>query len=298
MCVRADDPDKEGDFTVPNTSRAVLVTGCSSGIGHATADLLARAGWPVYATARRVDSMEDLAAHGARLLALDVTDEDSMREAVASVESDHGAVGVLINNAGYSQAGAIEEVPMDKVRAQFETNVFGLISLTQMVLPGMRRHGWGRVVNMSSVAGKLTFPGAGIYHASKHAVEAISDALRFEVRGFGIEVIVVEPGLVRTPFGEHAAETLDSEIVDEGPYADFHKAIARATVEAHEKGVLARMGGTAAHVAQLVRHAISTDKPKPRYRVDRTARVLMTQRRLMPDRAWDRFLQVRFPRPR
>lgn len=284
-----------------NTSRAVLVTGCSSGIGHATADLLARAGWPVYATARRADSMKDLAAHGAKLLTLDVTDEDSMRAAVDNVESDHGAVGVLINNAGYSQSGAVEEVPMDNVRAQFETNVFGLISLTQMVLPGMRRHGWGRVVNMSSVGGRLTFPGAGIYHASKHAVEAISDALRFEVRRFGIDVIVVEPGLVRTTSGKQATEardeTQDDEIAQEGPYANFHKAIGQATVEAYEKGVLARRGGTPAQVAQLIRHAIATDKPKSRYRVDRTARVLMTQRRLLPDRAWDRFLQSRFPRP-
>lgn len=280
-----------------NTSRAVLITGCSSGIGHATADLLVRAGWPVYATARRLESMKDLAANGCTVLPLDVTDEDAMQAAVAAVEEDHGAVGVLINNAGYSQAGAVEDVPMDRVRAQFETNVFGLVRLTQLALPGMRRHGWGRVVNISSVGGKLTFPGAGVYHASKHAVEAISDALRFEVRAFGIEVIVVEPGLVRTPFAEHTAETLGDQIHPDGPYAGFHEALAKVTVEAYQKGPLARMGGPPEEVALTIHRAIASDKPKPRYQVTSAARMLMTQRALLSDRAWDRFLSTRFPRP-
>lgn len=165
-------------MTDPAASRAVLVTGCSSGIGRATARRLAAAGWPVWATARRPESIADLEEHGCRTLSLDVTDEGSMKAAVATVEEAEGAVGVLVNNAGYSQSGAIEEVPMDRVRGQFETNVFGLVRLTQLVLPGMRRQGWGRIVNLGSMGGRLTFPGGGIYHATKHALEAISDALR------------------------------------------------------------------------------------------------------------------------
>ena len=128
-----------------------------------------------------------------------------MQAAVDAVTEAHGAVGVLINNAGYSQSGAVESVPLDQARAQFETNVFGLLRMCQLVLPGMRAQGWGKVVNISSMGGRLTFPGGGLYHATKYAVEALSDALRFEVRGFGVDVIVVEPGLIVTRFGEVAA---------------------------------------------------------------------------------------------
>src|SRR5207302_8923943 len=125
---------------------------------------------------------------------LDVTSEAPMRDAVAAVEAAEGAVGVLVNNAGYGLHGAVEEADLADVRRQFETNVFGLARLTQLVLPGMRRQGWGRIINVSSMGGRLTFPGGGYYHATKHAVEAISDALRFEVRPFGIDVVVIEPG--------------------------------------------------------------------------------------------------------
>src|SRR5947209_10319616 len=187
-----------------DVAHAVLITGCSTGIGRATAERLARSGRTVYATARRLDSIADLEREGCRTLALDVTDEQSMRAAVAAVEEAEGAVGALVNNAGYSQSGAVEDVPMEQVRRQFETNVFGLIRMCQLVLPGMRRRGSGRIVNLSSMGGKLVFPGGGVYHATKHAVEAISDALRFEVRGFGIGVSIVEPGLIKTEFG-HAA---------------------------------------------------------------------------------------------
>ena len=134
-------------------SKAVLITGCSSGIGHATAEHLARSGWAVYATGRRPGSLADLADAGCRTLALDVLDEGSMRAAVAEVESEEGAVGVLVNNAGYGQSGAVEAVPLDLVRRNFETNVFGYLRMAQLVLPGMRRQRWGRIVNLSSVDG-------------------------------------------------------------------------------------------------------------------------------------------------
>ncbi len=141
-------------------SRAVLITGCSSGIGRATAERLSRKGWAVYATARNVEAIAPLEESGCRVLPLDVTDEESMRGTVEEVERAEGAVGVLVNNAGYSQAGAVEAVPMEKVRRQFETNVFGLVRMCQLVLPGMRGQGYGRIVNLSSMGGKLTFPAA------------------------------------------------------------------------------------------------------------------------------------------
>src|SRR5438105_4304740 len=191
-------------------TRAVLITGCSTGIGRATAERLVERGHTVYATARRPESIADLEGKGCKTLALDVTDEESMKAAVAAVEEAEGAVGALVNNAGYSQSGAIEDVPMEQVRRQFETNVFGLIRMCQLVLPGMRKQGWGKIVNVSSMGGKLTFPGGGIYHGTKHAVEAISDALRFEVRGFGIDVIVIQPGLIKTQFAEAAVSKIAS----------------------------------------------------------------------------------------
>src|SRR5262249_43914875 len=199
------------------------ITGCSSGIGRATAIRLAKAGMPVFATARKRESIADLEQQGCQTLSLDVTSEASMSAAVLAVEKAHGAVGVLVNNAGYSQSGAIEAVPLDRVRAQFETNVFGLVRLIQLVLPKMREQGYGRIVNLSSMGGKLVFPGGGFYHATKYAVEALSDALRFEVRGFGIRVILIEPGLIKSGFGDAAAGELIA--IKDGPYADVHQAL-------------------------------------------------------------------------
>lgn len=277
-------------------SRAVLITGCSSGIGKATAELLADRGWTVYATARKVDSIRSLEDRGCRLLALDVCDEDSMRSAVAAVEETDGAVGVLVNNAGYSQSGALEEIEPGEVRRQFETNVFGLLRLTQLVLPGMRRQGFGKVVNVGSMGGRLTFPGGGLYHATKHAVEAISDALRFEVRGFGIDVILLEPGLIRTSFGETAAGSIEPGDAAGDPYMRFNAAVGATTKEAYQ-GPLSRLGGGPEAVAKTVERAISARRPRARYPVTPSARLIMGQRRLMPDRVWDAFLRTQFPTP-
>src|SRR4051794_2980560 len=188
-----------------NPSKAVLITGCSTGIGRATAEHLASRGYMVYATARRPESIADLEAKGCRTLQLDVTDEASMTAAVKAVEDAEGAVGVLVNNAGYSLSGTVETLSMDDLRRQFETNVFGLVRMCQLVLPGMRGRGWGRIVNISSMGANLVFPGGGAYHASKFAVNALSDALRFEVKGFGVDVTVIEPGLITTEFGETAS---------------------------------------------------------------------------------------------
>ncbi|HUA50254.1 MAG TPA: oxidoreductase [Solirubrobacteraceae bacterium] len=277
-------------------SKAVLITGCSSGIGHATAELLARTGWTVYATARRPETLAELAQAGCKTLALDVTDEASMTAAVDAVVQAEGAVGVLINNAGYSQSGAVESVPLEVVRRQFETNVFGLIRMCQLVLPGMRDQHWGRIVNLSSMGGRLTFPGGGLYHGTKYAVEAISDALRFEVRGFGVEVIVIEPGLIVTNFGETAAGSVGAAPTD-GPYAGFNREVGHA-VEKVYKGPLARFGGGPETVAQTIAGALKAERPRTRYPVTASARVMMAQRRLMPDRLWDLLMRTQFPMPK
>jgi len=276
-------------------SNAVLITGCSTGIGRATAQHLTAKGWAVYATARSVELIQDLEGHGCKVLALDVTDEESMRSVVRAIEKAEGAVGVLVNNAGYSQSGPIEQIPLDQVRRQFETNVFGVIRMSQLVLPEMRRQGFGRIVNLSSMGGKLTFPGGGAYHATKHAVEAISDALRFEVRGFGVDVVVIEPGLIKTRFAETAVASMRT-IEQEGPYADFDRAVAQATAGTYESS-LGRLGGGPDAVARVIDKAISRRRPKPRYPVTPSAHLLMRLRKILPDRSWDAFLKSSFPQP-
>jgi NAD(P)-dependent dehydrogenase (short-subunit alcohol dehydrogenase family) len=274
-------------------SRAVLITGCSTGIGHAAAELLVREGWTVYATARNPDTLTDLEQAGARTLPLDVTNEASMTTAVSAVVEAEGAVGVLINNAGYSQSGAVESVPLDDVRRQFETNVFGLLRMCQLVLPGMREQHWGRIVNLSSMGGRVVFPGGGIYHATKYAVEALSDALRFEVRGFGVEVIIIEPGLIVTNFGETASASVQID----GPYADFNRAVAETTEGAYH-GPMAKLGGGPETVAKTIAAALNAEHPKTRYPVTASAHLLINQRRLMPDRLWDLAMRTQFPTPK
>jgi NAD(P)-dependent dehydrogenase (short-subunit alcohol dehydrogenase family) len=278
-----------------HVSKAVLITGCSSGIGWATAERLVDVGWKVYATARNVESIAPLQARGCTLLPLDVTDETSMRQAVKEIEQDEGAVGVLVNNAGYSQSGAVEAVPMDKVRSQFETNVFGLVRMCQLVLPGMRRQGYGRIVNVSSMGGKLTLPGAGHYHATKHAVEALSDALRFEVEGFGIKVSVIEPGLIKTGFADAAVGSMDGP--EDGPYTGFDEAVARATTENYERGPISRLAGQPETVAEAIERAISVRSPRSRYVVTPSAHLFMWLRSLLPDSVWDAVLKTSYPQP-
>jgi NAD(P)-dependent dehydrogenase (short-subunit alcohol dehydrogenase family) len=281
---------------MPEVSKAVLITGCSSGIGRASALRLARGGWTVYASARRPESIAELADAGCRTLMLDVTDEESMRAAVAQVEREHGAVGVLINNAGYSQSGPVEQVAMDAVRRQFETNVFGVVALTQLVLPRMREQRWGKIVNVGSMGGRLTFPGGGFYHATKHALEAISDALRFEVRGFGIDTILIEPGLIVTEFGNAAVASMDG-VADDGPYAEFNAKLTQLTTDTYE-GPMRHLGGGPDAVAKAIEKAISRRRPPARVRVTPSARLAIAQRRLTPDRVWDAAMRTQFPRPR
>lgn len=276
-------------------SKSVLITGCSTGIGRATAERLAASGWKVYATARNVVKIEDLAGRGCEVLPLDVTDEASMRAAVEEVERREGSVGVLINNAGYSQSGAVEEVSLEKVRRQFETNVFGLVRMCQLVLPGMRRQSWGRILNISSMGGKLTFPGGGYYHATKYAVESLSDALRFEVAGFGVKVVVIEPGLIRTSFADAATDSMEES--GSGPYAGFSAAVAKAMKDNYERGPILKLGGGPETVAATIERAILADRPRTRYAVTPSAHLFIWLRRLLPDRAWDAVVKTVYPQP-
>ena len=275
----------------------ILITGCSTGIGRATAERLVASGHTVYATARNLDSVAGLEAKGCRTMALDVTDEASMEAAVARIDEEAGGVGALVNNAGYSQSGAVETLDMDALRRQFETNVFGLVRMTQLVLPGMRARGHGRIVNISSMGANFTFPGGGAYHATKYAVEALSDALRYEVEGFGVDVVVIQPGAIRTEFDKAAVASLEQAGGADDVYAEFNRKVGQATQEAYEKGPLKLLGGEADDVAKVIEKAITANRPKTRYRVTPSATLLINQSHLMPDRIWDRFNATQFPKP-
>jgi NAD(P)-dependent dehydrogenase (short-subunit alcohol dehydrogenase family) len=226
-----------------------------------------------------------------------VTDEESMKAAVAAVEEREGAVGALVNNAGYSLSGAVESVSMEEVRRQFETNVLGLIRMCQLVLPGMREQRDGRIVNVSSMGGKLTFPGGGIYHATKHAVEGLSDVLRFEVSGFGVHVVIIEPGLIKTEFGNAAVGALGRATEEDGVYSEFNNTVAATTAGAYE-GPASRMAAPPEAVARAIHRAITKKRPKPRYVITAGARVMLGVHAVLPDRGWDAVMASRFPRPR
>jgi short-subunit dehydrogenase len=219
-----------------------------------------------------------------------------MSAAMAAVTEAEGAVGVLVNNAGYSQSGAVESIPLEDVRRQFETNVFGLTRMCQLALPGMRSQGWGKIVNIGSMGGKLTFPGGGLYHATKYAVEAISDALRFELRGFGVDVILIEPGLITTGFGEVASGSVSSA-EDNGPYATFNRHVAKLTETAYA-GPMAKLGGAPEVVAKAIAGALGAKRPKARYPVTISAHLMINQRKLTPDRIWDLTMRTQFPTPK
>jgi short-subunit dehydrogenase len=291
----------------------VLITGCSSGIGRAAALSLHAAGLAVYATARQVDALADLAAHGLHTLALDVTDEASMTDAVAAVEQEAGPVGVLVNNAGYGLYGPVEQLPMDEIRRQFETNFFGLVRLTQLVLPGMRRRGRGRsrILNVSSMGGRITLPGGAFYHASKYAVEALSNALRMEVAQFGIDVVLIEPGPVKTPWNDVAAASLSAaaptgSVADadpEGPAAETdpyatYKAAVGASFGRTQAGLVGRLGSTPEDIAKVITQAVTARRPRSRYLINPVAKSLVAMNQVLPARAYDSVLRRQYGLPR
>jgi short-subunit dehydrogenase len=303
----------------------VLITGCSSGIGRAAALSLHQAGFTVYATARRTEALTDLSGRGLRTLALDVTDEESMTTAVTAVEAEAGAVRVLINNAGYGLYGPVEQLPMAEIRRQFETNFFGLVRLTQLVLPGMRRQGRGRILNVSSMGGRITLPGGAFYHASKYAVEAFSDALRMEVAQFGIDVVLIEPGPVKTPWNDVAAGSLstaaapaaDGRAADggaaggataaapagPGPAAQRdayleYKAAVGASFGRVQAGLFGRLGSTPEDIAKVITQAVSARRPRARYLINPVAKSLVAMNRVLPARAYDSMLRRQYGLPR
>jgi NAD(P)-dependent dehydrogenase (short-subunit alcohol dehydrogenase family) len=268
-----------------STGRVALVTGASSGIGEATAQRLAGLGYIVYAAARRVDRMSALGGQGVLVETLDVTDDASMVAIIDKIIAEAGRIDVLVNNAGYGSYGALEEVPIEEARRQFEVNVFGLARLTQLVLPQMRAQGDGYIVNISSMGGKIWEPLGSWYHAAKFAVEGLSDSLRAEVSGFGIKIVIIEPGNIRTEWGGIAAEKL-RQISGNGPYRELADLVGRG-LRSSEGG---RLASGPSVVADAVAKAVQSRKPKTRYPVGGGARAILFAERVLPDRGFDRFI--------
>ncbi|MDR2974736.1 MAG: SDR family NAD(P)-dependent oxidoreductase [Propionibacteriaceae bacterium] len=264
-------------------SPVALVTGASSGIGRETALALNAAGMVVYGAAR--SPMTDLADHGVRICQLDVTDDGSLTAAVERIRTEAGRIDVLVNNAGYGSYGAIEDVPMSEAHRQFEVNVFGAMRLTQLVLPMMREQGKGRVVNVSSMAGRFSMALGGWYHATKYAIEALSDALRQETRGTGVDVVIIEPGLIHTHWSKIAADHLRATS-GLGRYSvianNFATALELTSRTATDPGVIGR----------TIAHACVTASPRTRYRRGSGAIAVTTMTELLPTRVVDALIHV------
>jgi NAD(P)-dependent dehydrogenase (short-subunit alcohol dehydrogenase family) len=260
-----------------------LVTGGSSGIGEAAARRLRELGWTVYAAARRTNRMDDLASMGINTLALDVTDEPSTVAAVERIIGEQGRIDALVNNAGYGSYGALEDVPLSEARYQFEVNVFGLARLTQLVLPHMREQHSGRIINVSSIGGKIHEPLGDWYHATKFAVEGLSDSLRAELRPFGIDVVVIEPGAIRTEWGSIAAQNLRRASASTAyrQQAQYVAAVLEAT--SHQ----ASLASPPEVIGNVIAIAATTRRPRTRYVAGRGARAIIAARQLLPDRAFD-----------
>ena len=265
-----------------NHMKVILITGASSGIGFDAAQTLARQGHRVYAAARRVERMEPLKADGVIPLRLDVTDEASMQEAVRTILEAEGHIDALVNNAGYGYFGAIENVSMEEARRQLEVNVFGMARLCQLVLPSMREQGSGRIVNISSVAGKAVMYFGGWYHVSKYSVEALSDALRMEVKPFGIDVALIEPGGIRTDWGLIAADHL----AESSKGTPYEKEGVRES-ETLRKAYSIRLLSKPQVVTRAISKAINRKHPRARYRIGFGADTLVFFHTLLPTRWWD-----------
>jgi NAD(P)-dependent dehydrogenase (short-subunit alcohol dehydrogenase family) len=270
-----------------NSAKTALITGASSGIGEATALQLAELGYTVYAAARRVDRMSDLADRSVRTRPVDVTDDASMVALVETIIADTGRIDVLVNNAGYGLYGALEDVPIEEARRQFEVNVFGLARLTQLVLPQMRAQHDGYIVNISSMGGKIWEPLGSWYHASKFAVEGLSDSLRVEVAEFGIKVVIIEPGTIRSEWSQIAADTLETTSANT-PYARQAKLVG-AGLRAVDRLPIA--AGPEA-VAEVIAKAVQDPKPRTRYPAGGGARGILLAERILPDRGFDRLIQL------
>jgi NADP-dependent 3-hydroxy acid dehydrogenase YdfG len=260
-------------------TKIALVTGASSGIGEATARALMASGYKVFAGARRLDRMAGLAAAGAVLLKLDVTDD-------AAIKTGAGRLDVLVNNAGYGSYGALEDVPLDEARRQFDVNVFGLARLCQLVLPIMRAQKSGKIVNITSVGGKIWEPLGSWYHATKFAVEGLSDCLRAEIEGFGIDVIIIEPGAIRTEWAGIARDGL-LQTSGSGAYAEQAKGHARLLAAADTSSLTS----PPTVVAKTIVRAVGARRPQTRYATGGGARTILFLRTILPDRMFDRLMR-------
>jgi len=267
-------------------TKVAIVTGASSGIGHATAFRLHEAGYAVYAGARRVEKMKDLADLGIHAIELDVTDDASMVAFVDRVIAETGRIDVLVNNAGYGAFGALEDVPNDEGRRQFDVNVFGLARLTQLVLPHMRTQRSGRIINMSSMGGRISEPLGSWYHATKFAVEGMSDALRLELAPFGIRVVLIEPGGMNTEWGAIAADSLLAASAHTA-YAAQATGVARMLRSVDQKP---KPSSSPDRIAKAVVRAAQARRPKTRYLLGPGAKPLVTLHRFLPDRVFDAIL--------
>ena len=263
-------------------SKVALVTGASGGIGMATARELAKNGFTVYAAARRVEKMDELRAEGIQPIPLDLTDEDSIAECVQRILAEAGEIDVLVNNAGYGSYGAIEDVPMEEARRQFEVNLFGMARLIQLVVPTMRENHEGRVINISSMGGKIWTKFGGWYHATKFAVEGLSDCLRMELAPFGIDVVVVEPGGIKTDWGIIAAEHL-KETAKGGAYEVYANQAAEGMIKNYSGSMLAKPE----LIAKTVRKAAMKDRPHTRYLVGFMAKPMVWTQKIFGDRVYD-----------
>jgi short-subunit dehydrogenase len=263
----------------------VLITGASSGIGAAAAQRLLQCGWRVIAAARRVEAMAPLAAAGAHVLPLDLSDIHARERLAATVAERFGVLDGLVNNAGFGEVGPLETMPLERARAIFEVNVFGLMGLSQLLLPAMRERGQGRIVNISSIAGRWVSPGSGWYGASKHALEALSDALRLEVHRFGVQVVLIEPGLIATDF----AAVADPSIQQAQSCAIYGGMMRK--VRAGWDNVY-RGASSADVVARAIETALTVPRPRPRYLCGHQS-VSVIANRLMPTQLWDSLVRAR-----
>jgi len=268
-------------------SKVILLTGASSGIGYDTAVALAQQGHKVYAAARRVERMEPLRQYGIVPLKMDVTDEESMQKGVKALLDAEGRIDVLINNAGYGYFGAVENVPMDDARNQLEVNVFGLARLCQLVLPTMRSRHSGRIINIASVAGRAVFYYGGWYHVSKYAVESLSDALRMELKPFGIDVVIIEPGAIKTNWGIIAADHL-TETSKGTAYEQTGTMMANNLRNMYLSNTIS----DPAVVRKAIVRAVNARRPCTRYRIGRMANAIVFFHWLLPTRWWDAFLRL------
>ena len=263
------------------SGQTVLIIGASAGIGKATAMRLLEEGYTVYAAARRIEKMRDLEDLGAIVLKMDVTREEDLVAGVQRINDDHGGMDILINNAGFGLYGAMEDVPIDEARYQFEVNLFGLARLTQLVLPHMRQQGAGKIVNISSIAGKIYIPLGSWYIATKHALEGWSDCLRFELKSFGVDVILVEPGLIHTEFGDVA----NGPMIERSGNSAYSHLVNRMTERSNGHG------SPPSVIANTVLKAVKAKRSKTRYAAGQYAKPVLFLRKIVSDRMYDRVLE-------